>query len=65
MVLKLIKLMLLAKLLRPKKQITTLFNKALYNNLLLFLIFYIFIILIFFYYLYYYFIKQFITYIII
>ena len=64
MVLKLIKLMSLAKLLRPKRQVTTLLNKALRNSLPpFFLISYTLIISILFYYLYCYFIKQLIVYI--
>ena len=51
MVLKLIKLMSLAKLLRPKKQVTTSLSKVLYNSLLPFLISYTLIIFILFYYL--------------
>ena len=65
MVLKLIKLMSLAKLLRPERQVATLLSKALRNSLPPFLIFYTLIIFIPFRYLYYYLIKQFIIYIVI
>ena len=58
MVLKLIKLMSLAKLLRLERQVTTLLSKVLRNSLLPFLISYALIIFILFYYSYRHFIKQ-------
>ena len=63
MVLKLIKLMSLAKLLRPKRQVATSLSKALRNSLPPFLISYALIISIPFRYLYRYLIKQFIAYV--
>ena len=65
MVLKLIKLMSLAKLLRPERQVATLLSKALRNSLPPFLISYALIIFMPFRYLYRHLIKQFIAYVVI